>query len=109
MELKVHKQQRKGYMQRKMGKIQLSIWDGREKILEGRYKISNRVRCRDDKGKCWRLVLKCYELRTRQHKMLNINALRSLKHYLLKDLMNFGRRPWVEYHEGHTFVIRLTK
>jgi transposase InsO family protein len=39
---------------------------------------------------CWRLVLKCYKLRTRQHKMLNINALRPLKHYLLKDLMNFG-------------------
>jgi hypothetical protein len=42
---------------------------------------------------CWGLVLKCYELRTRQHKMLNINALRPLKHYLLKDLMSFGRRP----------------
>jgi hypothetical protein len=36
---------------------------------------------------CWGLVLKCYELRTRQHKMLNINALRPLKHYLPKDLM----------------------
>jgi hypothetical protein len=44
-------------------------------------------------GSCWGLVLKCYELRTRQHKMLNINALRPLKHYLPKDLMNFGRRP----------------
>jgi hypothetical protein len=42
--------------------------------------------------KCWGLVLKCYELRTRQHKMLNVNALRPLKHYLLTDLMNFGRR-----------------
>jgi hypothetical protein len=42
---------------------------------------------------CWGLVLKCYELRTRQHKMLNINALRPLKHYFPKDLMNFGRRP----------------
>jgi hypothetical protein len=41
---------------------------------------------------CWGLVLKCYELRTRQHKMLNVNALRPLKHYFLKDLMNFGRR-----------------
>jgi hypothetical protein len=41
---------------------------------------------------CWRLVLKCYELRTRQHKMLNINALHPPKHYLHKDLMNFGRR-----------------
>jgi hypothetical protein len=42
---------------------------------------------------CWGLVLKCYELRTRQHKMLNINTLRPLKHYLPKDLKNFGRRP----------------
>jgi hypothetical protein len=41
---------------------------------------------------CWGLVLKCYELRTRQHKMLNINDLRPPKHYLHKDLMNFGRR-----------------
>jgi hypothetical protein len=39
---------------------------------------------------CWGLVLKCYELRTRQHKMLNINVLRPLKHYFPKDLMNFG-------------------
>jgi hypothetical protein len=58
---------------------------------------------------CWGLVLKCYELRTRQHKILNINALHPLKHYLPKDLMNFERRPRVEYHEGRTFVIRLTK
>jgi hypothetical protein len=42
---------------------------------------------------CWGLVLKYYELITRQHKMLNINALRPLKHYLPKDLINFGRRP----------------
>jgi hypothetical protein len=41
-------------------------------------------------GVCWGLVLKCYKLRTRQHKMLNINALRPLKHYLPKDLMSFG-------------------
>jgi hypothetical protein len=27
-------------------------------------------------GECWRLVLRCYELRTRQHKMLNVNVLR---------------------------------
>jgi hypothetical protein len=38
-----------------------------------------------DKMRCWGLVLKCYELRTRQHKMLNINALRPLKHYLPKE------------------------
>jgi hypothetical protein len=30
---------------------------------------------------CWGLVLKCYELRTRQHKMLNVNILRPSKHY----------------------------
>jgi hypothetical protein len=42
--------------------------------------------------RCWGLALKCYELRTRQHKMLNINALRPPKHYLHRDLMNFGRR-----------------
>jgi hypothetical protein len=35
--------------------------------------------------------------------MLNINVLRPLKHYFPKDLMNFGRRPRVEYHEGYTF------
>jgi hypothetical protein len=39
-------------------------------------------------GCCWGLVLKCYELRTRQHKMLNVNVLRPLKHYFLEDLMN---------------------
>jgi hypothetical protein len=38
--------------------------------------------------------------------MLNVNALRPLKHYLPKDLMNFGRRSRVKYHEGYTFVIR---
>jgi hypothetical protein len=35
----------------------------------------------DGNAGCWRLVLKCYESRTRQHKMLNINALRPSKHY----------------------------
>jgi hypothetical protein len=41
---------------------------------------------------CWGLVLKCYELRTRQHKMLNVNALRPSKHYFLLDIMIFRRR-----------------
>jgi hypothetical protein len=41
---------------------------------------------------CLGLVLKCFKLRTRQHKMLNVNALRPLKHYFPKDIMNFGRR-----------------
>jgi hypothetical protein len=30
---------------------------------------------------CWGLVLKHYELRTRQHKILNVNVLRPSKHY----------------------------
>jgi hypothetical protein len=38
--------------------------------------------------------------------MLNNNDLRLLKHYLPKDLMNFGRRPQAGHHEGHTFVIK---
>jgi hypothetical protein len=41
--------------------------------------------------------------------MSNINALRPLKHYFLKDLMNFRQRPWAEYYEGYTFVIKITK
>jgi hypothetical protein len=30
---------------------------------------------------CWGLVLKCYESRTRQHKVLNVNILHPSKHY----------------------------
>jgi hypothetical protein len=41
---------------------------------------------------CWGLVLKCYELRTRQHKMLNIKALRHLNHYFPSDILSLGRR-----------------
>jgi transposase InsO family protein len=42
---------------------------------------------------CWGLVLKYYELRTRQHKnKLIVNALRPSKHYLPKGIMIFGRR-----------------
>jgi hypothetical protein len=41
---------------------------------------------------CWGLVLKSYELRTRQHKMLNVSILRPSKHYFPKDIMIFGRR-----------------
>jgi hypothetical protein len=40
------------------------------------------------------LVLKCYELRTRQHKMLNIKPLRPSEHYFPSDIMNLGRRLW---------------
>jgi hypothetical protein len=36
---------------------------------------------------CWGLVLKCYELRTRQHKnRLMVNVLRPSKHYFPKDI-----------------------
>jgi hypothetical protein len=38
--------------------------------------------------------------------MLNVKALRSLKHYFPEDLMSFGRRLWMINHEGFTFVIR---
>jgi hypothetical protein len=31
---------------------------------------------------CWGLVLKCYELRTRQHKTLVVKVIRPSKHYL---------------------------
>jgi hypothetical protein len=41
---------------------------------------------------CWGLVLKGFAIRTRQHRMLNVKALRPLKHYIPKDLMSFGRR-----------------
>jgi hypothetical protein len=38
---------------------------------------------------CWELVLKCYELRTRQHKKrLMVNALRPSKHYFPKDILS---------------------
>jgi hypothetical protein len=43
-------------------------------------------------GVCWRLVLKCYELRTRQHRMLNVNTLRPSKHYFPLGIMIFRRR-----------------
>jgi hypothetical protein len=43
-------------------------------------------------SQCWRLVLKYYELRTRQHKILNVNALRPSKHYSPQDIMIFRRR-----------------
>jgi hypothetical protein len=34
-----------------------------------------------DLRSCWGLVLKCYELRTRQQEVLNVNVLRPSKHY----------------------------
>jgi hypothetical protein len=41
--------------------------------------------------------------------MLGINALRPLKHYLLRDLVIFGRRSRVKYYEDFIFVIILVK
>jgi hypothetical protein len=41
---------------------------------------------------CWGLVLKCYELRTRQHKTFMVKDLRLSKHYLPKDIMIFRWR-----------------
>jgi hypothetical protein len=41
---------------------------------------------------CWGLVLKCYELRTRQHKMLKVKTLHPLKCYSPQDIMIFRRR-----------------
>jgi hypothetical protein len=39
------------------------------------------------------VVLKCYELKTRQHKnRLMVNALCPSKHYFPKDITIFGRR-----------------
>jgi hypothetical protein len=35
------------------------------------------------KSACWGLVLKCYELRTTQHKVLNVKVLCPSKHYFL--------------------------
>jgi hypothetical protein len=40
---------------------------------------------------CWGLALKCYELRTRQHKMLNVNILRPWNIIPLR-IMSLGRR-----------------
>jgi hypothetical protein len=38
--------------------------------------------------------------------MLNVKALRPMKHFIPEDLMCFGRRSWMKNHEGLAFVIR---
>jgi hypothetical protein len=38
--------------------------------------------------------------------MLNVKALRLLKHYIPEDLMSFERRLWMINHEVPTFVFR---
>jgi hypothetical protein len=40
---------------------------------------------------CWRLALKCYELRARQHKVLNNNVLRP-RNIIPLGIMDLGRR-----------------
>jgi hypothetical protein len=50
---------------------------GKTKLISKFTQLTLEMRC------CWGLVLKCYELRTRQHKMLNVNVLRPTKHYSL--------------------------
>jgi hypothetical protein len=52
------------------------------------------------RGSCWGLVLKCYELRTRQHKTLMVKVLRPSKDYFplgYNDSLDEG-------YEEHTFV-----
>ena len=44
-----------------------------------------------DEDCCWGLVLKCYELRTRQHEVLNINVLRP-RNIIPLRIMDLGRR-----------------
>jgi hypothetical protein len=58
-----------------------------ERLLDAKIKY-----VQSDWGGCWGLVLKCYESRTRQHKMLNIKPFRPSEHYFPSDIMNFGRR-----------------
>jgi hypothetical protein len=55
-----------------------------EESINHNYQTFQRVKLDRNKcwiDQCWGLILKCYELRTRQHKMLNVNALRLSKHY----------------------------
>jgi hypothetical protein len=41
---------------------------------------------------CWGLVLKCYELRTKQHRVLNVKCPSSNEGLFLWGLMDLGRR-----------------
>jgi hypothetical protein len=79
------------------------LWDSKEKCYE--VSIGCAKKLKDSFGRvgaysseknfirgCWGLVLKCYELRTRQHKMLNVNALCPSNHYFPYDIMILRRR-----------------
>jgi hypothetical protein len=71
-----------------------AFFGGMTKVMlaEGVQSSRNRSEFTEGGRQCWGLVLKCYELRTWQHKMLNIKALRPSKHYFPLDIMDFGRR-----------------
>jgi hypothetical protein len=59
---------------------------------------------------CWGLVLKCYELRTRQPKnRLMVNFLRPSKHYFPKDITILGQRLWRTYLHHHSMNQWKTK
>jgi hypothetical protein len=51
------------------------------KLAKQKKNVTKALATRRGEASCWGLVLKCYELRTRQHKVLNVNVLRPLKHY----------------------------
>jgi hypothetical protein len=71
-----------------------AFFGGMTKVMlaEGVQSSRNRSEFTGGGRQCWGLVLKCYESRTRQHTILNIKALRPLKHYFPLGIMNFGRR-----------------
>jgi hypothetical protein len=51
--------------------------------IQTKFKLQRCTSKSQHECRCWGLVLKCYELRTRQHKKrLMVNALRPSKHYV---------------------------
>jgi hypothetical protein len=83
----------------------ISLWsmiNGRITLLaEGVQSSRNGSEFTGGGRQCWGLVLKCFELRTRQHRILNIKALRTSKHYFPLGIMNFGRRLCRSYLHSH--------
>jgi hypothetical protein len=76
------------------------IWKIEEKRIEKKKKKKKKKKKEKERAPdgletgflaCWGLVLKCYELRTRQHKMLNVNVLRP-RNIIPLEIMNLGRR-----------------
>ena len=79
------KSQRKGDKKKKMKKVVYYETDSSSPSISGSESASATSKRHERKKyskmplrypRCWGLVLKCYELRTRQHKMLNVNVLR---------------------------------